>query len=234
MAAFNDQHFMTDKSLIKDIVKLANLNSNDVVLEVGSGTGLLTRELTKKAKRVIAIEKDSKLAGSLNFQNLDVINADALKISFPEFTSCVSNIPYSISKKLVLKLMLSDFRCMVLTVQKEFAEKLLAKTGSDNYTALSVFSQLRADMSLERKVPRTSFQPQPRVDSVVVKFIPKQRLTAEFYNFLNKLFQQKNKKLRNVLPKEKHDKAPRELLEKKVRDITPTQFHPLFSVYSKN
>ncbi|ODS35621.1 hypothetical protein BEH94_03445 [Candidatus Altiarchaeales archaeon WOR_SM1_SCG] len=125
------QHFMTDKKILQRICNYANLNKDDTVLEIGAGTGNLTFEIAKFAA-VYAIEKDEKLVAGLEKiknKNIRIIRGDALKLTFPNFNKIVSNIPYGISRKITLKLLEYKFNLGILTVQKEFAEKLTAMSG---------------------------------------------------------------------------------------------------------
>ena len=128
---------MIDGELIERICGYAQLAKGDTVLEIGAGTGGLTHALAEKAS-VVAVEKDQALAAELKKKfageskkavKVRVIGGDALRIEFPRFDKCVSNIPYLISKKIVAKLLLHDFDIAVLTLQREFAEKLVLATG---------------------------------------------------------------------------------------------------------
>lgn len=226
---------MVDADLIKRIVSYAEVNKNDAVFEIGPGTGNLTSEILKKTINVIAVEKDQKLSEKLQHRGAKIILGDALKIEFPKFSKCVSNIPYSISKKLVIKLLNHDFKVSVLTVQEEFADKLVAKPRTKNYTALSVFAQSQVSIELLEDVPKNAFKPQPKVKSAVIRLTRKRRQNPEFYDFINKLFQYKNKKLRSALKHSNFDvsKALPEFLDLKVNSLTAEQFLKLFTVYSK-
>jgi len=122
---------MTDKKILQRICNYAGLNKGDTVLEIGAGTGNLTFEIAKFAA-VYAIEKDEKLVAGLEKiknKNIHIIRGDALKLTFPNFNKIVSNIPYGISRKITLKLLEYKFNLGILTVQKEFAEKLTAMSG---------------------------------------------------------------------------------------------------------
>ncbi|RLG57870.1 MAG: 16S rRNA methyltransferase, partial [Candidatus Hydrothermarchaeota archaeon] len=127
------QVFLIDERVLKREVEYAELSSKDVVLEIGSGFGSLTKFLVEKAKKVYAIERDSTLIEVLKSyviaKNLEIIQRDALRITFPEFNKCVSNLPYVISSPITFKLLKHDFEKAILTYQKEFAERLIAKPG---------------------------------------------------------------------------------------------------------
>lgn len=209
------QHFMVDKNVLRKVVGYAHLDWNDTVLEIGAGEGALTEELRKKC-RVIAIEKDDKLFIKVKekFPDHKIINGDALKIEWPQFDKCVSNLPYSISKPFVLKLLQHDFQVAVLVLQKEFAEKLAAKPGSKNYGVTSVCAQACCDIELLDKVPRNAFKPQPHVTSQIVRLKLKKTLDRDFLGFVTEVFQLRNKKAG----------------EKRVFQLTP---HELFAIYGE-
>lgn len=178
------QHFLIDKNIIKKIVSAADLKGGDHVLEIGPGTGALTEGLLCAGARVLAIEVDRSLAGMLKDKfradlNFEVITGDALKVSFlklAEERNCrfkaVSNLPYNISGPVLSKFMeeRAAFLGMVLMFQKEVAERIVSGPGSKSYGALSVFSQVYADVRMEFNVPRHLFRPAPKVDSCVVSF----------------------------------------------------------------
>src|SRR4030042_3085756 len=130
------QNFLIDKNIAILEVKQANIESDDTVLEIGPGLGILTKLLAEKAKRVIAIEIDENLINKLKKtlpENVDLIHEDALNIDFetlPKFNKIVSNLPYQISSPITFKFLDYDFESAILIYQKEFAERLVAKPGS--------------------------------------------------------------------------------------------------------
>lgn len=202
------QHFLVDEKTLEKIVSLANLSKTDVVLEIGPGTGFLTRELIKRAKKVIAIEKDPVLVGLLSQRikekNLELIAADALETDWPRFSKMVSLPPYDISSALVFKLLTHDFEYAVLVFQREFAERLMAEPGFLDYNALSVLVQYHCEISLGFLVPNTVFFPPPPGMSAAVVLKKKKRFgiaknDAAFCAFLKELFRHKNKSISNSL-----------------------------------
>ena len=152
------------------------------MLEIGPGTGNLTLKLLETAKKVVAVEHDPRMVVELqkriagtDFQpKLTLIHSDVLKLELPFFNLCVANIPYQISSPLVFKLLShpSRFRCAVLMVQREFAQRLCAKPGDELYCRLSVNTQLLAKVDHLMKVSKNSFRPPPKVDSSVVRIEP--------------------------------------------------------------
>jgi 16S rRNA A1518/A1519 N6-dimethyltransferase RsmA/KsgA/DIM1 with predicted DNA glycosylase/AP lyase activity len=209
------QHYMIDKKLIQFIVQSAELKPTDVVLEIGYGKGALTKELVKKCK-VIAVDIE---LNELNFINgkLRVINGNILKL-FEElyikhkFNKIVSNIPYNISEPL-MKILFKhiELECIVLTMGKNFSDLLLQK---DNRIGI-IANRLYTIEQLQLVSPK-SFSPAPRVDSVVLRFIPKQ--TNSIYK---KLVVFDGVKLKNALERIWKNKT-----KKQVKALT---VNPLFS-----
>ncbi len=210
------QNYLIDDYKLKNILSFSNLKSDDTVLEIGSGIGTLTVELAKKVKNVISIEKDSKIYNILNerledenITNVELINDDALKTSFPKFNKIVSNLPYQISSPITFKFLDYDFDMAVLMYQKEFSNHMLAKPGSKDYSRLSAMLYFKADVELLDNVSSESFIPKPKVDSVVVGLKPKKKVLSdeefESYSIVCKaLFQHKNKRSRNALIDSRH------------------------------
>lgn len=178
------------------------------VIEIGPGKGILTRELCKTAKKVIAVEKDPELyrylKQRLHYENLNLINADFLELNnqaleLDSVDIVISNIPYSISSKVISWLSRSRKEA-VLCMQKEFVEHMLAKEGAEDYSRLSIVSALSLSITEIMKVPRKSFRPVPKVDSEVVYIKPKlNRITDKEYKIINLLMQHKKKTVRNAI-----------------------------------
>lgn len=210
------QHFMIDKQVLGRVVDSAQLEPGDRVLEIGPGEGALTELLLKRCS-VTAIEKDPAFAGLLTrrFPELKLINADAIKVAWPPFDKCVSNLPYLISKKFLLKLLRHDFKLAVIVLQREFAEKLAAKTGDRAYGVVSVCAQACCDVELLDKIPRNAFRPQPRVESQIVRLSKRTSLDEGFIEFVTKTLQNRNKKMG----------------DKRVRDLSPDE---LLRIYNGN
>ena len=189
-----DQHFLVNESIIEQEVAAANLSKGDIVLEIGGGLGFLTRELVKRC-RTITIEKDIRLIGALQRTGAEVIHGDALKLEFPPFTKFVSNIPYSISMPLTLKLLRSDFELGAIIAQKEFAKKLVAKPGDDAYGRLSVIAQYYSSAEVIGKVRKSDFEPHPKVESRIVRFTKRHKENRGFEQFATSLFRHRRKKI---------------------------------------
>ena len=172
------QNFLSNQAVAEKIVSIANVGRRDIVLEPGAGLGFLTRLLENKAGRVIAVEKDGRLARRLresfsSSRSVEVIEGDVLKVRLPAFNRVVGTPPYYISSKLVFFLQESDFSIAHLVFQKEFGERLLAKPGTADYGRLSVTAQRMMTIRSLMYVPRESFEPRPKVDSVLLSLEPK-------------------------------------------------------------
>lgn len=176
------QNFLTDSELLNGIVDDSGADGS-TVLEIGAGAGTLTRELCKRAKKVVAFEIDRNLEKVLNvtlaeFSNVKVVMGDVMKYKMSEIESLcgeeyrvVANIPYYITTPLLMRFIEegSAVKSLTLTVQKEVAERLVAKPSTKEYGAITVAVDAAANVTLTRILPKTLFYPQPNVDSAVVK-----------------------------------------------------------------
>lgn len=174
------QNFLRDFSVVKKIIRSADLHSDDVVLEVGPGKGILTQELVNRAQKVIAIEIDKELAAYLEekFESnskIEIISGDILKINIAELVrrySCykvIANLPYYITSAIIRLFLESSAPPaeMILMVQKEVAERITATP--ENMSLLSVSVQYYAKTEIIFEVSRGAFSPAPEVDSAVIK-----------------------------------------------------------------
>jgi len=244
------QNFMVEASIFPKLSDYASLGKADVVLDVGAGFGFLTRFLAKKCKSIVAVEKDPRVAAVLREQlsglaDVTVIEGDVLKVAVPSFSKVVSIPPYQISSRLLLWLFDRGFDCAVLVVQKEFAGRLVATVGSEAYGWLTVATYHSAEVKPLGAVPKSSFYPQPEVDSVIVRLTPWTAAPFEvkdeaFFRRLTRwLFTQRNKKLSNALvpfikstlkvAKEDAEKLAGTFpfREKRVRELPPEVFGDL-------
>ena len=180
------QNFLVDPNIQRKIVRELDPQAVDVVLEVGPGHGELSQYLVGCCRRLILIEKDRDLAAGLrdrwgDRQDVDVVEGDALRLELSEFVReatavrVVSNVPYNITSPLVFAFLRLDPAAtrIVLTVQREVAERIVAPPGIKAYGALSVGVQAIAGASLAFRVGRQAFRPVPAVDSAVVRLEPR-------------------------------------------------------------
>lgn len=203
------QHFLTDPPYLERIVEAAHLAVGDTVLEVGPGRGHLTQHLVDAGAHVIAIEIDARLASKLPErvddpdQRLTVTEADAVEASWPAFDKFVANLPYQASSPLVFRLLEHDFELAVITVQKEFAERMCAPVGTKHASRLTVKVALEAQAETLFTIPPGAFTPSPDVDSATVLLTPKGRVEARdealLHALIDKAFQHRRKMLRSSL-----------------------------------
>ena len=210
------QNYLIDKNKRDQIINFGNIDKNDVILEIGTGIGTLTIELAKKARKVIAIEQDSKICSILEkrikdekLDNVELINDDALKVEFPKFNKIISNLPYQISSPITFKFLDYNFDLAILMYQKEFAERMNGEVGTKNYSRLSAMLYFKCEVEKLTDVSQESFIPKPQIDSTVVRLTPKEnKISDEDFNVYSKftkaLFQHRNKKIRNALIDSRH------------------------------
>jgi 16S rRNA (adenine1518-N6/adenine1519-N6)-dimethyltransferase len=227
------QNYLIDEAKRDKIIDFGKISQEDIVLEIGPGIGTLTLELSKKAKKIIAIEQDKRIYNILkqrledeSIDNVELINADGVKTDFSSFNfnKIVSNLPYQISSPITFKFLESNFDLAILMYQKEFAERMIVKTGEKNYSRLKAMLHFKADIEFLSSVSPESFIPKPKVYSSVVKLIPYNyenvfnnenpsfeenfhlyKNNADLYSKLCKaIFPHKNKKLRNALIDSRH------------------------------
>ncbi|MDK2866277.1 MAG: rRNA (adenine1518-N6/adenine1519-N6)-dimethyltransferase [Clostridiales bacterium] len=215
------QNFIIDESVLERIVKGAEIGAEDEILEIGPGIGVMTEVLCENAKRVVAIEIDSSLMPILNetvghFDNLSIINKDVLKVDLPALIEetfegrkpkLVANLPYYVTTPIIMtfleqRIPISD---LVVMIQKEVADRILASPSSRDYGALSVVVQYFTEPSIVTRVSKGSFMPAPKVDSTVIRL--KVRETAPvalldeiiFFNTIRDAFGKRRKTLQNAL-----------------------------------
>ncbi|OGS49783.1 MAG: ribosomal RNA small subunit methyltransferase A, partial [Euryarchaeota archaeon RBG_16_68_12] len=200
------QHFLIDERVARRQVEAARLRPDETVLEVGPGLGALTRLLASHAGRVVAIERDRRLAEGLASLggNVEVVRGDALEVEWPRFDVMVSNLPYVISSPVTFRLLETAFDRAVLMYQREFAERIVARPGTKDYSRLTVNVAHRADAEILERVPRSAFHPQPRVDSAVVRLVrrpPPYRIEDEavLHDVVDACFSHRRKTIANAL-----------------------------------
>lgn len=212
------QNFIIDENILQKTVAFSEISKNDGVIEIGPGIGALTEVLLMNAKKVLAYEIDERFINILsqelsNQENLKVIHADFLKTNLEEafsfFGDCqrvfvISNIPYYITTPIISKLLGNrlEIHKIILLMQKEVGERLIAKPNTKNYGAFSVFVQAKSHVKMGFLVSANCFIPKPDVDSVVVEIIPNKnnRLHEEqFFKFVQNIFENRRKTLMNNL-----------------------------------
>ncbi len=169
------QHFLVDERIAHRQVEFAGIEGGDTVLEIGPGLGVLTEALLAKAAKVVAVEKDRRLARALRplGGKLEVIEGDAVRVRLPPFDKVVSNLPYQISSPITFRLLDLPFQRGVLMYQSEFADRLVARRGDEGYSRLSVKAYVHARAEVLERVPRSAFWPPPKVDGALVLLEPR-------------------------------------------------------------
>lgn len=224
------QNFLIDLNLIDFIVDQAELSEDDVVLEIGAGTGGLTTHLAAYAGSVISVEYDwnvHRLAAEAvaDYTNVTLLRCDALKNKnrfAPEVLSeierelaaapgrglkLVANLPYNIATPIVSNLVKSDlpWRRMVVTIQLELAERMLARPCTAHYGSLAVWLQSQTQVAILRRLPPNVFWPRPQVSSAIIGVTPDPERRALignrkfFHDYVRRVFQHRRKMLRSVL-----------------------------------
>lgn len=176
------QHFLVRRSILEAIVQRAGLEAETTVVEIGAGTGNLTRALARRAGKVYALEFDRELAAGLREElpggKVEVIQADVLEFDFASLKpdrgafKIVGNLPFNISVPLIFRLLENPGLCpeLLLMVQREVAERITARPNEKSYGVLAVLCQMRAEVEIVLSVPPSAFRPAPKVHSAVVRF----------------------------------------------------------------
>ena len=211
------QNFLTDKNIIKSIVDIGFITDNDVILEVGPGTGNLTEFIFKKnPKQIYAIEKDynlvnflnEKFEGKIKIINEDILNFKINNISNEKFI-IYGNLPYNISTQILTQWIVdqqqfSSIKKLILMFQKEVANRIIAKINSKNYGRLSIISNWKLNIKKEFDINPKSFFPKPKVDSTLLSFVPRKdffhiKKPANLEKITRIFFNQRRKMIKNPL-----------------------------------
>ena len=214
------QNFLIDDQVIENTVKSAQINANDLVIEIGPGLGTLTDELAKKAGKVICVELDKKMVAILKerfflYKNVELINEDILKVDLNklieenqfEKTKIVANLPYYITTPIIMKLLETRAKVDSITVmvQKEVAERLCAKTGTREAGAITYAVEYYAKAKKLFIVPSSAFIPMPNVESEVITLEVRKEVPFEIkdekllFEIIKYAFMQRRKTLINAL-----------------------------------
>jgi len=228
------QNFLTNGKIAQQIIESANLSTRDNVLEIGPGTGILTKYLAEKAGNILAVEIDKKLVEHLRRDainrvstprndNIEIIEGDILKINLPKLIEennfqsykIVANLPYYITSKIIRLLLETKYPPteMILMIQKEVGERIIALDGKESILSISVKFYAKPEILFE--VGRENFEPVPKVDSAVIRITRKNKMPdidiKNFFSLVHAGFSAKRKILTNNLANLGHPRA--ELLE---------------------
>ena len=194
------QHFLKSNIIAKSIVSAAKITRNDLVLEIGTGHGILIPYLCEKAKQVYSIETDNDLynLAKMNFSdysNLILEHGDGFTTNH-SFSVFVSNLPYSKSRKAIEWLLQKKFLRAVILVQKEFAKKLISK---EDHKAISVLANYGFEIEFLMNVKNSNFFPPPKVDSILLLLKPKKMVSKILISTVNRIFSYRRKTVQNIL-----------------------------------
>lgn len=233
------QNFLIDENMLNKIIEAAELKEDDVVLEVGPGLGTMTKKLASRAAKVVSVEIDKSLIPILRYtlktcNNVEIINADFLELSLNNLIDThfkgrnikvLANLPYYITSPIIMKLLENHetVELMVFLVQKEVAERITAGPGSRDYGVLSVIVQFFCTTRLVSVVPRTVFMPKPKVDSAILKLIPRKKISYDvekesFFKVVKASFAHRRKTIYNSLKKSQE----LNLRSQKIKEILQT------------
>lgn len=204
------QHFLNSRKFAERIAESAGVD-NELVVEIGSGKGILTRQLAKRARRVVAVELDSRLANileELKIPGVDVLNRDFLSLELGDFEApvVVGNIPYGITSAIIAKLAASksNVKKVLLTIQKEYGSRMTAAVGGSDYGFLSIYANYHFEVVRGFVIPSRYFSPKPMVSSITVAIRPKESSFPEEYerrlfDFVSGVFRYRRKSLKNAI-----------------------------------
>ena len=250
------QNFLTDKNIIKSIVDIGYITDNDVILEIGPGTGNLTEFIFEKnPKQIYAIEKDYNLVNFLNKKfegkvkiiNEDILNFKINNISNEKFV-IYGNLPYNISTQILTQWIVDhqqfgSIKKLILMFQKEVANRIIAKINSKNYGRLSIISNWKLNIKKEFDINPKSFFPKPKVDSTLLSFVPRKNFfhikkPANLEKITRIFFNQRRKMIKN--PLRQIFKDPDQIAEKlklninlRPQNLSPKNYFDITTEYEK-
>ena len=213
------QNFLIDGNIVRKIVRSADIGKDDYVLEIGPGMGTLTEELALNAKKVIALEIDERLrpvlAETLDpYDNVEVVYGDVLKLPLREIieekcggqpVKVVANLPYYVTTPIIGRLIEENLplKSISVMVQKEVADRMVAKPHTKDYGSLTLFVGFYTEPQIMMKVPKTVFMPQPKIDSSVIRLNVKEDLPDtnrdSYFKLVRAAFSKRRKTLINAL-----------------------------------
>jgi 16S rRNA A1518/A1519 N6-dimethyltransferase RsmA/KsgA/DIM1 with predicted DNA glycosylase/AP lyase activity len=223
------QHYLVDRTVVRRIVSLAGIRPTERVLEVGTGKGVLTKELVGLGASYLGYEVDRR-----NFEETKkMVHGPAARLALgdafdqrAEFDVLVSSLPYSESTRFVRWLTGIDFGRAVVVLQDDFVRKIMAPPGARDYRGISALSQLCFEIRVIDEVKRESFVPRPKVESVIASFLPKLRITRSEASDIFRLFALRRRRVDSAIA-ELGMKRDRSFGERRVYSLRPEEVHRL-------
>jgi 16S rRNA (adenine1518-N6/adenine1519-N6)-dimethyltransferase len=219
------QHYLVDESVITKLVSLANIRTGEKVLEIGTGQGAVTRELARVASSLegYEIDEENLLATkeAVSGPRVKLHLGDAFE-NKPRFDVLVASLPYSRSSSFVEWISQQRYDRAVVILQEDFVRKAAAHPGERDYRAVSVIAQVSSDIAQMGRVPRSSFSPQPRVNSVIVAWRPRRRLQSREIAAIKRLFSLRRRQVGAAVA-ELGGQPPEGLGAKRVNSLSPEE-----------
>ena len=216
------QNFLISDIILKKIIRASQIKSSDLILEIGSGTGILTKALAQKAKKIIAVEKDKSLISILEKElpnNVEIISGDILKIKnlkLPKHYKLIANLPYYITAPVIRMFLENDSpKLMILMVQKEVGQRICATPPKMSLLAVSI--QFYSIPKIISYVSKKAFWPKPKVDSAIIEIKPKLKIVSHemFFEIVKAGFCHPRKQILNTLSTKLASKALNEVKSNK-------------------
>lgn len=190
-----DQHFLIDKYVINNFIKVCNLSKDDVVLEIGPGDGTLTKLIVSKVKKMYVIEKDNRLKPYLDkIKNIDITYGSCLDVPFPKVDKIITSLPYSIIEPFIYKIIHEDFKELYMIMGKNYCDNVI----NNKITNLGLLTNIYFDVYKYFDIYPDSFNPKPRVVSSLVKLTFKNKLDEKDMIFRN-MYKLNDKLVKNAL-----------------------------------
>jgi len=224
------QHYLVDHSVVDRLVSAAGLQGTEIVVEIGTGKGILTKELASRCKRLEGFEVDRgnyEETLTVTAANNVLIRLEDAFDAKPTFDVIVSSLPYSRSQNFVEWISQLGYDRGVVVLQRDFVDKIRSPPGTRDYRAISVIAQVSLEMKELGSVNASSFKPSPRVSSVILAIRPKIRLSAEEIARIKTLFSLRRRRASNVL--ERFGFATRfdDFGTRRISSLTPDEVHQI-------
>ena len=231
------QNFLIDPNIIRKIISVLNPKEKQTILEIGPGKGALTKILSMMHLNIDAVEIDPMLCDYLKkqkFDNVKIYNEDILKFDcsvIPENYMIIGNLPYNISTPILFKFMENKgWNKMIVMLQKEVAERIVSSHGNKKYGRISIMMQSFFDINLEFNIPKTVFNPQPKITSSLLLIKPKKEINIEYKKLklvVENAFKHRRKKLAHNLKNILEENIYNEIKDKRAEQLSVVDYQKL-------